>query len=192
MRLSTFQLAARLETDPGQAWMAAITLDVDTAQRLGRELAEELEAFGHATEVIEPTAAAEVVAALMGDKHCVILADALDAAAWGALDRARSRLEHGGTERLVFVMSEAARVRAATHAPNVWSFLASAVYALGDDEPMSVDEREARLVALREAYGLTDEQVVEKFQHGTAPASPDVAEWLVLIGRGDLLERGEP
>ena len=44
-----------------------------------------------------------------------------------------------------------------------------------------------RLEALRSHYGLTDEQVLERAQAKTLDWEPQVAEWLVLLGRGDLI-----
>ena len=44
-----------------------------------------------------------------------------------------------------------------------------------------------RLASFRDHYGLTDAEMVRAVQAGQWSIDPPIAEWLVLIGRGDLL-----
>ena len=44
-----------------------------------------------------------------------------------------------------------------------------------------------RLESLRQWSGMTDEEVITRAEQGTLPGDPPYAEWLVLLGRGDLL-----
>lgn len=52
---------------------------------------------------------------------------------------------------------------------------------------MSPADIEKRLVAMREHYELSDEEVVAKALDGTLPPDPNYCEWLVLLGRSDLI-----
>ncbi len=73
------------------------------------------------------------------------------------------------------------------HAPNLLSWVGGNIFRLEPDgDVMSDIDRRTRLKALSEHYGLTDEQVIQRAQSGTLPLDPEFAEWLVLIGRGDL------
>jgi len=56
-------------------------------------------------------------------------------------------------------------------------------------EELAAPDVEERLAILRNAHRLTDEQVIRMAEEGTLPREPSFAEWLLLIGRGDLLVR---
>ena len=56
-----------------------------------------------------------------------------------------------------------------------------------ESHEMSPEDVEKRLVAMREHYGFSDEEVVASAIAGTIPPDPDYCEWLVLIGRSDLI-----
>ena len=106
---------------------------------------------------------------------------------WGdfqAMDAGRSRLVCGARIVLVGTAQAVAQLRA--HAPNLWSWM-------GSREParwtMLVDSAatEARLETLRADAGRSDEQVLAMAEKGTLPTDPRFVEWLVLLGRSDLL-----
>lgn len=50
---------------------------------------------------------------------------------------------------------------------------------------------EARLVALRNHYGMSDDELLTRVADEELPVEPEHAEWLVLLGRSDLL-RSKP
>jgi len=52
---------------------------------------------------------------------------------------------------------------------------------------MSPEDVEKRLVAMREHYEFSDEEIVAMATDGSLPPDPDYCEWLVLIGRSDLI-----
>lgn len=56
-----------------------------------------------------------------------------------------------------------------------------------ESHEMSPEDVERRLVAMREHYGFSDEEVVASAIAGTIPPDPDYCEWLVLLGRSDLI-----
>ena len=56
-----------------------------------------------------------------------------------------------------------------------------------ESHEMSPEDVEKRLVAMREHYDFSDEEGVASAIAGTIPPDPDYCEWLVLIGRSDLI-----
>lgn len=107
---------------------------------------------------------------------------------WRQLDQMRSKLvkKRGVTlvisEKLVQIMF--------TSAPNIVSWVGSRVYAFIEGaELLSDEERQARLLALNEWSGLSNAEVIEMAQLHKLPSDPEYGEWLVLLGRGDLIER---
>jgi hypothetical protein len=114
-----------------------------------------------------------------------------DEEVWRQLDRARERTRGASTRVLVVTARAVGAVPSS--APNFWSWLDSTRYSMALEEDVLSDvAREARLDAIREHYAgvLDDDSVVSAAERGTAPGDPDIAEWLVLLGRGDLLTRG--
>lgn len=72
--------------------------------------------------------------------------------------------------------------------PHLASWLTSSVSFLDPNfEGLSEAERAERLSGLRTEMGLTDTEVVERAATGSLARDPLFAEWLVLLGRGDLL-----
>lgn len=63
-------------------------------------------------------------------------------------------------------------------------------HASGDVDLGAV--RAQRLEALRGWAARSDADVVRAAEQGTLPRDPEYAEWLVLLGRGDLLDPHEP
>jgi hypothetical protein len=100
-----------------------------------------------------------------------------------SLDYERARL--AGRPRGVIVTSEAGLQALAAEAPNFWSWVGPRVWHL--DALAGQLDAEARLSSLRQGTGLTDREVLERAEAGTLPPDPVFAEWLVLLGRGELL-----
>jgi hypothetical protein len=99
------------------------------------------------------------------------------------LDLQRNRLV--GVASFVLLTTEAGAERLARLAPNLWSLVGPKAFRL--DQSIGRMDVDARLASLREATGLDDEEVVRRAQAGSLPADPIYAEWLALLGRGDLL-----
>lgn len=83
----------------------------------------------------------------------------------------------------------------ARRAPNLLSFLADTTSTWVDsrDDEGAQAYRESELARLRETWGLSDAEVVERAESSTLPpelrAEPDIYLWLALLGRGHLFER---
>ena len=108
---------------------------------------------------------------------------------WKALDSMRSMLARQAP--VILILSEHAVDTMASSAPNLFSWAAGGVFELAmDDEPqISSDDREQRLSELRVATGLNDGEIIQRAEDGILSREPEFAEWLVLLGRGDLIDR---
>lgn len=107
---------------------------------------------------------------------------------WQKFDYARSRFSHdkGG---IILLTPHSAR-QFQTYAPNFASWIGSRVYDLQlGSEILTEAESQQRLEALQEFTGKTDAEVIRLAETGQLPTDPEYGEWLVLLGRGDLLER---
>ena len=186
---SVWRLAARIANDPGPSWTAALSDTQAAAEELGQELAEEVTANGLPARFLVASTANDIEGVLAAEPHTTLVTDveALTTAEWQRLDRARDRLEGDGATRIVFVMTEATAARGSAAAPNLWSFLAGAVHRLVAEAPLPAAGREGRLAALREHYAMSDADIVTSAEKGSAPRDPYIAEWLILLGRSDLV-----
>ena len=191
--MSAAEAALRLMARRGRGdWTALVVepgVDVPSA---AAELAEEMESIGgSAVERISGAADAGALATRLASLRGPAVVYGLDGWAvseWGRFDRLRSRFTRD--ERTALVLGEVAFERVVREAPNFWSSLGgSAVAYRPDASVLTEDERARRLAALREWAGLADEEVVARAVAGTLPPDPEFAEWLVLLGRGDLLGR---
>ncbi len=100
-----------------------------------------------------------------------------------SLDYGRARLV--GRPRGVIVTAEASVQVLAAKAPNLWSWVSARVWRLDPGEGRL--DLEARLKSLREGTGFSDAEVIARAEAGTLPPDPVFAEWLVLLGKADLL-----
>jgi hypothetical protein len=107
---------------------------------------------------------------------------------WRALDLNRAELDRRGP--IIFLLSADAVDRFFRYAPNLRSWLGGGLYEAASDPGLLSDaERQQRLQQLADQYQMTDEQVVEGAKRGTLPPAPEFAEWLVLLGQGELVGR---
>ncbi len=73
-------------------------------------------------------------------------------------------------------------------APNLSSWLGGFVFTHEDPRAAVEEQRNRRLAALRAWAGKTDEEVLLAAEQGRLPRDPEYGTWLVLLGRGDLLD----
>lgn len=115
---------------------------------------------------------------------CVVQAGASNlSSAIGFVEASRGRLVSGPTIALV-TDEEGARA-VAVNAPNIWSWVGSRMWH--DVKGITAADIDARLKSLREATGRTDQEIVGLAEAGQLSPDPIYAEWLALLGRGDLL-----
>jgi hypothetical protein len=105
---------------------------------------------------------------------------------WTSLDLMRSAMERSGP--IVLWAPPEAIAKVSEFAPNVRSFIGSSVFNVGPDGGfMTPDERKTRLEELVQHYGLTSEEFIQRVMAGQRGSDPHFIEWLVLLGRGDLV-----
>lgn len=90
-----------------------------------------------------------------------------------------------GSPTIVVVTTPESASRLALHAPNLWSWVGSQFFRNVEPEPMDV---ESRIRSIRDELGLSEEELVRRVEARVLPLDPVLAEWLVLIGRGDLVD----
>lgn len=115
----------------------------------------------------------------------LIGADAYAEADWRLLDRRRSEFSREGIT--VFLTSPGSFAMLMRVAPNLASWLGGSVFTYEDIDALAIEQRDRRLASLRTWSGKTDGEVLQAAQAGRLPRDPEFAEWLVLLGRGDLL-----
>jgi hypothetical protein len=107
---------------------------------------------------------------------------------WRSLDSNRSRLMRD--DLTVLILDEPSAGRLENVAPNLASWVGGRVWQLAGDAAVPVlspSEIEQRLAALRAWAGRRDAEVIQLAEAGQLPRDPEYAEWLTLLGRGDLL-----
>ncbi|MDY7012922.1 MAG: ABC transporter permease [Cyanobacteriota bacterium] len=108
---------------------------------------------------------------------------------WQALDFSRSRLDKQ-TRGGVFVLSVESAKTMLNYAPNLVSWFGTRIYQFDKDaDLMTQQEREIRLSALREWFGKSDLEIIAMAESSQLPPAPEYGEWLILLNRGDLIER---
>lgn len=112
--------------------------------------------------------------------------DAFGTSEWQKLDGFRSLIQREGAS--VFVLGEATLGELFRHAPNLSSWIGGSVWRLEEQSHvLSAKERQQRLESLQQWSGMKNEDVIARAEQGTLPSDPPYAEWLVLLGRGELL-----
>lgn len=190
--ISAAELAARMAVHRA-SWrdVWGLLVDSPSSAEIAGEVAEELrfvadiDATPIAVEAdLEPT-----LTALRRSSGVVIVLygfGPLDPEAWRRLDALREGFRE--TAGLVLLLRPADLETLQEHAPNFSSWLGGRVWRLSDEaHDLSREEVQTRLDALRAAYDLTDADVVTLAGSKKLPPEPEFAEWLILLGQGDLL-----
>jgi hypothetical protein len=197
--LGVAEVALRLMARRGRGdWAALVVGPGHDVSSVAEELAQEMEVLGDvdvkriqdakgaldlATELTHAAEGAEA------ERPVIITGlEGWTTSEWVHLDQMRSRLARN--ERTALVVSQATFEEIMRHAPNFSSWLGGSVWTY---QPHTTElteaERARRLEALRAFSNLSDADVIARAEAGTLPGEPEFAEWLVLLDRGDLLER---
>lgn len=108
---------------------------------------------------------------------------------WKKLDAYRSSLDKDKLGGLL-VLSQDAAVQMVANAPNLSSWLGSKIYNLElDTELLNEEEKQSRLAALREWSNQSDAEIIALAEANKLPPDSEYGEWLILLDRGDLVER---
>jgi hypothetical protein len=188
-----FELVRRLELRGAESssWSIFLQPPADSEEALSRlidELSAQLECPVRAISVAGQSIEYLRQALHSPDDDIVVVtgADAWNADAWSAADVNRSGLTRPGS--LILYLSVASLERLCRYAPNIQSFIGGSIFQLAPGGDL-LDEagREQRLRDLSDHYHLQNAEVVRKAMEKSLPAEPEFVEWLVLLGRGDLI-----
>jgi hypothetical protein len=106
---------------------------------------------------------------------------------WQELDYMRSSLDKGKRGGIL-ILSQSAVEKMSSYAPNFSSWVGGRIFQmiLGA-EFLTTEESQSRLEALREWAGKSDAEIIELAEAHHLPSEPEYGEWLILLGRGDLI-----
>jgi hypothetical protein len=186
-----FEIARRLEIRGETGWLAVLSPATDATAALD-QLQTELQSVLQKPARVIQLEASTFEGLREGlhepDNDAVILSGGpgLTPEKWRSLDIMRSALERKGPVILWLASDDIANL--ANFAPNIRSLIGGSIFIAGPDGGiMTETERQQRLKELSEHFGLTAEQVVRKAEARELPHDPEFVEWLVLLGRGDLV-----
>jgi hypothetical protein len=184
------ELALRLLAVRGKAKYAAYLVPLEEVPAILAELDEALIAFDHSIDVavLDVVVAADLFGKLadVTDEFVLVSTTSYSSDDWRLLDRRRSSLAHAGV--MVLVMTKENFDHLMRAAPNLVSWL-DPVLQHSHEAPELAETRERRLATLRSWARRSDDEIVQAAVQGMLPADPEYGEWLVLLGRGDLLDR---
>ncbi|MBE4753210.1 hypothetical protein G4177_34175 [Corallococcus sp. ZKHCc1 1396] len=187
-RLGDFAVQA-LERPGPNDWLALVVPLTETnvtAEKLTKELAA-LEDNSQLNRTLSSVASFVGIVRKHPEGTLVLSGfDAFTAEDWQFIDRERSLLQRQGVT--ILVLGDEAIGQLFDHTPNFASWLGGAAWRLEQKAPtLSAEDRERRLDALRRWARWTDTEVITQAEQGQLPPDPPFSEWLVLLGRGDLL-----
>jgi hypothetical protein len=192
-RLDPPSLALRLLASRGAAAYLAYLVEAAATGEVFEEIVSEIRAFDASATIAsvgDSPSAARLLEELpkMDAEILLIAAPSYEAADWTLLDVRRSALERDGV--MVFVTTPVSFASLMRVAPNLASWLGGFVFSrhVDDEAAQTEAERSQRLDALRVWAGKSDREVIEAAERGELPRDPEYAEWLVLLGRGDILD----
>lgn len=183
-------LAYRIATQR-HSWCVAISPDhgpTDVAAALAEQLQFELESDeeepGTCHRLTALSSLPDNVHAIPpGDAVVISGLDELNDAVLSHIDLERNRMVPGPSVVLVIPASSLPRLH--KRLPNIWGLVGSEVWSLlGSEERLDVP---ARLAQLKEETGLAGDEVLQMAANGALPPDPQFIEWLILLGRGDLI-----
>jgi hypothetical protein len=187
--ISPGKLALRIQLLRDTAAYLGYVAAQDSAEDVIAELAEEVSALDPTIRLarLVVTHGDELVDSLTRRPEEIVLLDvtALASDDWSTVDRRRSDLAHRGV--VVFVVTDVGFEALMRHAPNFASWLAGEVFAVVHEDEDATELGAQRLAELRVWGRCSDDEIVAKAAAGSLPPDPEYAEWLILLGRADLL-----
>lgn len=189
------ELLPKIELRPSDSnsWMVLVTMP-DDIKSIIDELQDSVEIFGECETV---TISGEYGARNL--VKCIKEAfqeyfllhqfELWDSNEWKIFDAFRTQLDKNTNGGLVVLSEQSSRLMF-SNAPHFVSFVGSRLYYLDkDSNVLTPEECKHRLSALQDWSGQTNEDVIALAENCQLPTDPEYGEWLILLDRGDLLER---
>jgi hypothetical protein len=186
------EILQRLSSLPDANFWSVLVTATEEQDRAVTELEESIPIFiDEVVKVIAVTPGIEALIDAVRSTEAYILMwqfDIWQPEQWQQFDYARSRFSHDRGGIILLTPNSAAQFQ--TYAPNFASWIGARVYDLQLGlEILTEAESQKRRADLQEITGKTDAEVIGLAETGQLPNDPEYGEWLVLLGRGDLLER---
>jgi hypothetical protein len=186
------EILQRISSLPDANFWSMLVTAPEQQQQALTELEESIPIFiNESVKVIAVTPDVEALIDAVRSSEAYILLwqfDIWQQEQWQKFDYARSRFSHDKGGVLLLTPHSAAKFQ--TYAPNFASWIGARVYELQLGlEILTEAESQQRLEALQQFTGKTDADIIHLAEAGQLPTDPEYGEWLVLLGRGDLLER---
>ena len=186
-----FEISRRVEIRGTYAWFVVLKPAEDTERTLEDFIAELSAVLDRPVRIIHGmTVPLERLRIELHQPACdpVVIPDLdqADADRWRALDVNRSGYLRRGP--VVLWLPSVGLTSLCEFAPNIRSFIGGSIFYLGSTgEAMTGDECEERISELELHFDMTSRDVILRAESGTLPTEPHFVEWLVLLGRGDLV-----
>jgi len=184
-------IAGRISSRPlTGGWLVACT-DADRERVIANEIAESLDSMDTESSILHVTRYFEILTRVRRPGIKIVYGlKALSEEDWGRIDLHRSRFCHDGIVVLVVDLETAEKM--VINAPFLTSWIGPSMWEIDETIPtFSEEEIEERLAALRDWFKKSDAEVIALAEARQLPGDPNYAEWLVLLGRGDLIPTEE-
>lgn len=182
-------LALRIAARPNLGAWSLVLVPPGSSHAVAGALASEVASLGQGT-IVHCDASRNLRALaheVASNRGAAIVVTGLEVNGWPALDLARSLFE--GAAEVIVVASAVDGIRLVSDAPHFASWFGPNIYSLdlAADDAAERERTGLRLAALRSRFRMTDAEVIEKAEKHTVPLDPEIVEWLVLLGRSDLV-----
>ena len=189
----TVEIARRLEIrgDDSSSWVAMLAPEGDAQSALDGLQADLSALLQRSVRFIDLKVSTfeELRAKLHEPSDDIVIlvsSAALTPDQWSSVDLMRSALERKGP--LIFWITAESLANLSEFAPNIRSFVGPSIFAAGPEGSfMSDEERDKRIQELVDHYGYSSEEFIKKIELKEMSPDPRFIEWLILLGRGDLV-----
>jgi hypothetical protein len=187
------EILQRLASLPDRNFWSALVVESDQHQQALAELEDSIPIFtDKPVKVLAITDdLASLIQAVQESEEGYVLLwqfEAWQPQQWHQFDFARSQFSRSPGGLLLLTPRSAGLFQ--THAPNFASWVGSRLYDLQlGSEVLTEAEIQQRLEDLHELTGKTDAEVIQLAETGQLPPDPEYGEWLVLLNKGDWIER---
>ena len=185
-----FEIGRRLEIRGSSAWFVVLR-PAEEEDAMANFVADLSAVLDQPVRVVRSSGSSfERLRSELGESACdpVLISDLdqADAERWRALDVNRSAWLREGA--VVLWLSAAGVTNLCSYAPNIRSIVGGSIFNLGTDGgAMTVAERDQQIADLESHFEMNSAEVIKQAESGVLPSEPHFVEWLVLLGRGDLV-----
>lgn len=182
--VSRIELASLVALDVGTgSWFVVGKPDADDVQSMQAALEGVL---GTQVRVVTVSGGDDLLAAVRSSANEVAIFDSQSPVKGLDLDELRSNLMRAAPALLMVSPSSLDEI--ADVAPHFTSWAGSRVFAIVEDRFLDVEARSERIAEFQRKYGFDDREFIGRVERAELVPDAELAEWLVLLGRGDLLE----